>query len=109
MNMITKEEYLHALNIVEKYHLQLDVKKAFVKKHISKYKDFTELIEGDYVECMANCSQSRNNITIGKKYLVRWVSQSVYNGQVVFSIRTDTGIVRTYKSSRRFFRPLNNE
>jgi len=101
---ISKEQYLKALDIVEQYHLELKVRTIQVEKQSSKYKDMSYIKQGDYVECVNNCIQSQNNLTIGKTYEV--LNCSLHNNNIVIYIRTDKNIIRPYRVNKRFFKLL---
>ena len=65
--MITKEQYLEALTIVESYHKQLNLA---VVRHCGNDSDISKLKKGDYVRFVKEVKPIPKNFTIGKKYKV---------------------------------------
>jgi hypothetical protein len=59
--MITKEQYLEALTIVEAYHKQLNLA---VVRHCDK--DISKLEKGDYVRFSKEVKPIPKNLTVGK-------------------------------------------
>lgn len=94
--VISREQYLNALEIIDKYHRQ---NSTVISKPILK--SMFNLKRGDFVECKRIHQQSTNSITLGKKYEVVDVSNpdSYREG---FSIIDDKGNRRSYlcKSSQ---------
>ncbi len=95
--MITREDYIKALDTVETYHRQLDI--AIAKHGFSKSMD--DLERGDYVECVKVHNQSRYHLTKGKKYEI--LSVADHYGKLIFYIRTDKDIVKRYNGSNSQF------
>lgn len=95
--MISREEYLKALDIVEAYHKQLN-------KNIERnYKGFNELKIGDYVECVAVHTQNIKCLTKGKKYEVINIYGSDWKA-TVFYIKDDNGKKKHYATSNSQFK-----
>lgn len=95
--MITREQYLEALDIVEAYHQQL--RQYSVGR---SYKGFDELKIGDNVECVLVHIQSLKCLTKGKKYEVLDVYETV--GGIAFCIRDDNGKKKQYAKSNSQFK-----
>jgi hypothetical protein len=96
--MITREDYLKALDIVEAYHKQLNV------AHVGRsYKGFDELKIGDNVECVLVHIQNLKCLTKGKKYEVIDIYESNYRG-TTFYIKDDRGKKKHYAKSNSQFK-----
>jgi len=65
--MITKEQYLGALTIVETYHKQLNLA---VVRHCGNDNDISKLNKGDYIRFTKEVKPIPKNFTIGKQYKV---------------------------------------
>ena len=85
--MITRKEFLKALDIVEAYHQQLNL--SIVKRSFSRVKD---LQETDFVEVVKVDSNTKRSLTVGKKYQIIRFSESKYQ----FTIIDDNGKEKQY-------------
>jgi len=106
--MITREEYIIALNVVETYHIQLN--SQIVKCSFSKIKDLSETDLVEVVEVNVNTSK---NLTVGKKYqILRFSADKYYftiiadNGKEMQYV-TDYG--KTFKPAKKDFDLLNSK
>lgn len=96
--MITREEYLKALDIVEAYHEQLNL--SIAKCSFSKIKD---LQETDYVEVIKVDTNTKNSLTVGKKYQILRFSKNKYQ----FTIIDDNGKEKNYVTDYgKTFKPV---
>jgi|TARA_R110000744_G_scaffold130866_1_gene238665 hypothetical protein len=95
--MISREEYNNALDIVEEYHKQLNL--SIVKRSFSKIE---HLKEGDFVEVLKVDTNTKRNLTLGKKYKILGFSVRNYS----FIIEGDNGKRREYRSFNRTFKPI---
>ncbi len=100
--MITKEDYLKALDVVEAYHLQLQPKIANARR---KYKGWDELKVGDNVECVLVHLQNRKCLTKGRKYEVCEICKHSF-GHIGFSfyIKDDNWKSKHYAKTNSQFK-----
>jgi len=92
--MITREEYIQALDVVEAYHKQ-------IRLSFEKYKSMWNINIGDCVECVSVHIQSNNCLTKGNTYKVISV------GETSFSIRDDNNKKKRYKYYNEQFKAIN--
>ena len=97
--MITREEYLKALDIVEAYHEQLNL--SIVRR---SYKSLAETEIGDFIEAVAIHEQNRKCLTQGRKYEV--VDTEGGRHFKYIWIVDDNGKRKRYHSTNRMFKAL---
>ena len=93
--MISKEEYLKAVGVIEKYHYQVD-------SHINKYNPpknvkFEDCKVGEYLVCEC-ISNGITSVTVGNKYKI--VSKISWSKTLV--IKKDNG--KRFQLRERHFR-----
>jgi len=86
--MISKYEYLDALEIVEEYHRQL---KAEIKKQLGSGTNISNLVKGDFVVFSKVVKPEPINFTIGKEYEVLDVRKEYFSMKAALQIRNDQG------------------
>ena len=97
--MITREEYLKALDIVEAYHEQLNL--SIVRR---SYKSLAETEIGESIEVVAVHEQSLKCLTQGKKYEI--VNTEGDRHFKYIWIIDDNGKRKRYNSTNRMFKAL---
>jgi hypothetical protein len=96
--MITREEYLKALDIVEAYHEQLNLQ--IVRRSFYKVED---LQETDFVEVVKVDTNTQKSLTVGKKYQILRFSENKYQ----FTIIDDNGKEKQYVTDYgKTFKPV---
>jgi hypothetical protein len=84
--LITRDQYLEALDIVEAYHRQIEIK-------TQGYKDISQIEYGDQLEC-THLSAGTKNLTVGKLYTAHKVEKLGNN--TYFTIYKDNGKSRWF-------------
>jgi len=101
--MITREEFLKALDIVEAYHKQLKLPNSK-----SIYKPIEEVEIGDFVEAFDMRQQCLKHLTPRKKYeVINTAGDNIYVGKY-FTIIDDNRKKRQYKCAGTMFKALIN-
>ncbi len=95
--MISREEYIKALDIVEAYHKQLNSSIA-----TRTYKALSDVEIGKFVECITVHRQSQNSLTRGKEYEV------IDKFSIVFEIFDDKNRRKRYRFGNSQFKALAN-
>jgi len=95
--MITREEYIKALDIVEEYHSQLNI--SIVKGSFYKIES---LQETDFVECVKTDNNVKKCLTIGKKYQIIGFKDNKYQ----FFLIDDNGKKKKYKTDYYIFKAV---
>jgi hypothetical protein len=87
--MITREEYLKSLDIVEAYHEQLNLQ---IVRHCEKLpdNDISKLKVGEYIKCVKDVKPAKY-FTVGKKYLIIGKRLNEPYHQDALQIRHDNG------------------
>jgi len=98
--MIKKDEYLKALNIVEAYHLQLNI-----SINRCKFKSIQDIKIGDFVECTQVYQQNNNCLTRNKKYEVI----DVVINEFCDEFRVSRYMIKDDNNKRKSYSNFNNQ
>lgn len=107
--MVTRKKYLKALKIVKAYHQQIENEVSEFQKKLenskSLHKNKEDLKAGDFVECVEVHGNSKDSLTVGKKYEVRRTKKTT--NSLMFYIYNDKDQLRHYKDENTQFKALN--
>lgn len=109
MKTVSEKKYQKALKVVRAYHQQIENEiSEFGKKFENSknvYKDNGMIKPEDFVECVEVHGNSKEGLTIGKKYQVKRIK--ITNSGIVFYIVNDKDQLRHYKEDNTQFKALN--
>ncbi len=95
---ISREKYLKALDIVERYHSILE---EYIE--IAKFNKIEMLQTGDFVKCISTRYTLATALTLGKEYKIQKFSKM----KDMFWIKDDDNKIRKYQSRfRGIFKPV---